>query len=103
MCGESDIDQRPGVAQTAPPNSNAIPQLASTTGPRPVLRKSRVADHSSLAIRQAGILIASDNLLETALTPSMPTRDAFLIANICPTFFFRPPPPRAFLIATANY
>src|SRR5271154_2696266 len=68
-----------------------------------ILRSGSAASKGSSVLPPSTrhFLIVSAKLLETELTPSVPSPDAFLIANICRTFFFPPAPLRAFLIGTA--
>src|SRR5271169_1676111 len=67
-----------------------------------ILRSGSAASKGSSATPPSTrhFLIVSAKLLETELTPSVPSPNAFRIANICPTFF-SPAPLRAFLIGTA--
>src|SRR5271154_2960643 len=68
-----------------------------------ILRSGSAASKGSSATPPSTrhVLIAGDKILKTGLTPSVPSPDAFLIANICRTFFFPRAPLRAFLIGTA--
>jgi hypothetical protein len=85
----------PSVAVCSCNNSTSLPQLTNHHS-LITAHKSALASSNPL---HSPLLIANDKLLESELTPSGPTPNAFLIANICPTFF-SPAPPRAFLIGT---
>ena len=89
----SACDCRPA----ARPKSGIAPPPPQLPGPNPPLAtvprlppSPRFITHRSLLTTHA-FLIANDKLLETELTPSVRAPSAFLIANICPTFF-RPAP-----------
>ncbi len=99
----SACDCRPA----ARPKSGIAPPPPQLPGPNPPLAtvprlppSPRFITHRSLLTTHA-FLIAGEKILKTRLTPSVPTPNAFLIANICPTFFPLAPL-RAFLIGTRS-
>jgi hypothetical protein len=79
-----NFSNRPKRACLPPPLSHGV---RSKNHDSPLTHHAaRFTTHQSLLTTHA-FLIANDQLLETELTPSAPTQSAFLIANVCLTFF----------------
>jgi hypothetical protein len=102
MRGKLAIDQRPAVSSASEPAQFFHPLLGTDSEIRNVRSSpkangratnhhSRLTEHSPLPTRHSPRLHSNryQKLLETEITPSVPTPNAFLIATICPTFFVR--------------
>ena len=103
MRGKFDIDHRPAVSSASDRAQVFRPLLGTDSEIRNVRNSlkangratnldSRLAGHSSLPTRHSPGLYSNryQKLLETEITPSVPTPNAFLIAGVCPAFAAAP-------------